>query len=218
MKLYGHDTSPYVRRIRVLLAELGLPFTRDLNNWTSPDLPRVNPLMKVPVLEDEGRVILDSRLIADFLYDRAGGSVPPPPPGHAPLQPALWRPGRRYDEENVLLLIDGAADSAINVFLLERDGIDRAASPYLRRQMERVATCLRYLDGLYAESDTLAPGTFAFVDIALVCALEWMIFRERYDVRAHENLARVLDRHKDRPSLAETHPARAQTPPLPPLR
>lgn len=215
MKLYGHDTSPYVRRIRVLLAELGLPFTRDLNNWASPDLPQVNPLMKVPVLVDEGLTILDSRLIADYLYDRACGRVAPPPPGHPPLQPTLWRPDRRYEDENVLLLIDGAADSAINVFLLDRDGID---SPYLRRQMERVAACLRHLDGLYGEGDTLAPGTLAFADIALVCALEWMIFRERYDVRAHGNLARVLDRHRDRPSFAETHPSRAQTPPLPSLR
>ena len=56
MKLYGHDTSPYVRRVRVLLTELGLPFERDANGWSNPSeaFLRINPLLRVPALEDDG--------------------------------------------------------------------------------------------------------------------------------------------------------------------
>ena len=60
---------------------------------------------------------------------RAGG-----PP--RPFQATLFREGRRYDDENVLLVIDGALDSAINVFLMERDGVLPSASSYLGRQQQ----------------------------------------------------------------------------------
>ena len=52
LKLYGHDTSPYVRRIRVLLAELGLPFVRDSRSWTvaDADVLKLNPCLRVPAL------------------------------------------------------------------------------------------------------------------------------------------------------------------------
>ena len=75
MILYGHDTSPYVRRVRALLAELGLPFDRDMNSWSVPDATvlRINPMLRVPALVDGGQVLLDSRLIATYLYERYGG-------------------------------------------------------------------------------------------------------------------------------------------------
>lgn len=228
MKLFGHDTSPYVRRVRALLAELGTPFARDPMSWVAPseEFSRLNPINKVPALIDEeagGLALLDSRLIATYLYDRAaarGQALPAPPPGREPLQGALFHPQHRYQDENVLLLIDAAVDSAINVFLLEQDGVGRDASPYLARQADRVARCLTWLDGRYAAGPTLHPGALGFVDIALCCALDWMLFRQRYPVLDHPNLARFLDHHRDRPALEQTHPRHAQSaaPPRAPRR
>jgi glutathione S-transferase len=81
MKLFGHDTSPYVRRARVLLDELGVPFERDAHGWAnaSEEMLQRNPLMKVPVLLDEERgnqVIIDSKLIAAYLYERSPSAAP----------------------------------------------------------------------------------------------------------------------------------------------
>jgi glutathione S-transferase len=219
MKLFGHDTSPYVRRVRVLLAEKGVPFDRDPNGWmnASEEMLRLNPLMKVPVLLDEGagpgggdQAVLDSKLIAGYIYDRVVDRFPGPPPAAGlPLQATLWRPGHRYDDENVVLAIDGATDSAINIFLLEQDGVRPAASSYLQRQERRVASSLTWLDGLYAGRTTLGDGALAFADIALMCALDWMAFRKRYEVSRHQNLCRVVEAHRERPSLASTHPSLA---------
>ncbi len=222
MKLLGHDTSPFVRRVRVLLAEKAIPFVRDTHGWqnATPELLQVNPLMRVPVLLEQGagqgagqdpgdHVIIDSKLMATYLYDRYPDPPPAPPAGHPPLQVALWRADHRYDDENVVLAIDGAADSAINVFLMERDGVLPAASAYLRRQNDRIESCLVWLDRLYQGRTTLSNEALAFADIAVICALDWMAFRKRHEWSHHQNLRQMIQRHRERPSLAETHPARA---------
>lgn len=222
MILYGHDTSPYVRRVRALLAELGLPFDRDMNSWSVPDATvlRLNPMLRVPALADGGQVLLDSRLIATYLYERYGGcqgslyASGAAPVGQSPLQVTLFHPEHRFDDENTLLCIDAAVDSAINVFLLEMDGIPAERAPYLLRQQQRIRSCLTWLDEKMAGRETLHPGCFSFVDIALTCALDWMRFRRRYAVEEHRSLERFLDQHKERPSLAATHPSKAQGPGL----
>jgi glutathione S-transferase len=213
MKLFGHDTSPYVRRVRVLLAELGVPFERDVHGWQDAveEMLRRNPLMRVPVLVDEARgdqMLVDSKLMAAYLYEHSA-AAPAAPAGHVPLQPTLFREGRRYDDENVLLVVDGALDSAINVFLMERDGVLPAASSYLERQQHRVERCLIWLERAYDGRTTLGDGVVSFTDLSVVCALDWMTFRKRYDVTRHPALCGVAERHRDRPSLAATHPSQA---------
>lgn len=221
LKLYGHDTSPYVRRIRVLLAEKGLPFERDPHSWSvaTAEVLRINPMLRVPAMADidpsrhhhdeQAQYLLDSKIIAAYLYDRYPQAPPPPPPGAVPLQSTMFHLKHRYDDENALSCIDAATDSAINVFLLELDGISRDKSAYLQRQMERVRSCLSWLDALLANRPTLHEGSFSYFDIGLVCALEWMLFRQRYAVREHAHLAQFLDRHASRPTLAATHPSLA---------
>jgi glutathione S-transferase len=217
MILYGHDTSPYVRRVRVLLAEKGLPFDRDADSWVNPSAAvlRLNPMLRVPALVDEGQALLDSKLIATYLCERYPQPPPPPPAGHLPLQPTQWHPEHRWDDENTLLAIDAAVDSAINVFLLELDGIAAERAPYLGRQQTRLRSCLTWLDGKLAAGPTFHPGVFAPLDIALMCALQWLQFRNRYPVQEHAALSRFVAAHAARPSLATTHPALAQGATLP---
>lgn len=217
MKLYGHDTSPYVRRIRVLLAELGLPFERDANSWSNPDAEvlRLNPLLRVPALTDGELLLLDSKLIATYLYDRYPSSPPAPAGNELPLQRTLWHKEHRYDDENMLLVLDGATDSTINVFLLEMDGLKPAEVPYLKRQLQRVQSSMAWLDEKLAGKVSLHDGAVSFFDLSLVCALQWMQFRDRYPVAQHPNLLRFISAHKDRPSLQATHPSLAQNTALP---
>lgn len=212
MKLYGHDTSPYVRRVRVLLAEKGLPFSRDSDSWNKPDAAvlKLNPMLRVPALVDGDQALLDSKVIAAYIYERHPQPPPAPPAGHPPLQPTLWHPEHRYDDENTLLAIDAAVDSAINLFLLELDGVATERSPYLLRQRERIASCLTWVDSRLTGGTTFHAGVFAATDIALMCALQWMEFRRRYPVENHPNLVRFVAANASRPSLDATHPSRAQ--------
>ncbi len=211
MKLYGHDTSPYVRRVRVLLAEKGLPFTRDSDSWNNPNAAvlRLNPMLRVPALVDGEQALLDSKVIAAYLYDRFPQPPPPPPAGLLPLQPTLWHPEQRWDDENTLLTIDSAVDSAVNLFLLELDGIPAEKSPYLARQYERVKTCLTWVENKLAGRTTFHAGVFTQLEIALLCALQWMQFRNRYPVADHPGLIHFVAAHAARPSLLSTHPSLA---------
>jgi hypothetical protein len=54
-----------------------------------------------------------------------------------------------------------------------------------------------------------------YLDIALCCSLEWMLFRQRYPARQHYNLARFLDSNAGRKTLRETHPSLAQNTAMP---
>jgi len=70
MKLVGSLTSPYVRKVRVLLAEKELKHEfLEESAWTAETtVPRYNPLNKVPALVlDDGHSIYDSAVISEYL-------------------------------------------------------------------------------------------------------------------------------------------------------
>lgn len=73
VKLFVSNTSPYARKARLLVAERRLPVEMTVvNPWQDPpDLLEWSPLGQVPVLVEAGRVLLDSRVICEYL---AGGS------------------------------------------------------------------------------------------------------------------------------------------------
>ena len=207
MKLFGHDTSPYVRRIRILLAELQLPFERDTHGWQDPsaDFLAASPIQRLPVL-DRGngtavRYLYDSKVIAEALY-----ALPHPLPGGAPpFQDSLWNPAAEGEDRNVVSVSDGGLDALVNVFCLEADGIKTAQSPYLRRQEQRGRDCLDWLERLYAGRTTL-NGRLSFADVSVICALGWVRFRNRMDLSPWLGLAMLEAAHQDRPSVASTRP------------
>lgn len=85
MKLYGSLTSPFVRACRIAAIELGLEgvieFEPTLVRPTQPNMDygkSINPLRRVPALETEdGDVIIDSRVIIDYLNERGSGNLIP---------------------------------------------------------------------------------------------------------------------------------------------
>jgi glutathione S-transferase len=211
MKLFGHDTSPYVRRIRALLQELEIPFERDKGDWLkpSPDFLRVSPVGRLPAMvvqqNGEDLPLFDSKVIAEWLLSHAP-SGQKTSATETPFQRVLFHPLHHYQDENVLTVMDAALDSAISVFVFERDGLARATAPYLLRQEARVKTCLTWLDAAYEKKATLHDGAFAFVDLSLMCCLDWLTFRKAYDVTTHANLAYFFKQNRSRASLVATDP------------
>ena len=69
MKLIGSLGSPYVRKVRIVMAEEGLDFSsRSRNIWGSDAILKSNPLGKVPCLMMEGgETVFDSRVIVEYL-------------------------------------------------------------------------------------------------------------------------------------------------------
>jgi glutathione S-transferase len=201
MTLFGTTTSPFVRKIRIHALEMGVPFT--LVDTASDDgqaaLRKVTPLWKVPVAVMDGVPILDSRIILRELWDRHGALA---------SVHNLRRPGEgttRVAEENLLTVIDGVLDSAINRFYLLRDGLPETG--YIAKQKERFENALAYaatqLRGAYF-TDIPKLG---ITEISLICALGWLTFRDQYRLADHGVLFNFARAHQGRDSVQVTAPA-----------
>ncbi len=189
MKLYGTTTSPFVRRVRVVAAEVGEPVDRvdTATDAGMAQLREVSPIRKVPVAVVDGRTLYDSRVIIDWLVTTRGwGGVQPP--------------RDRWREQNLLNAIDGALDSVIQLFYLRRDGVSVDGTPYAQRQLDRADAIFAWL------APQLRPQAFALPEISACCALDWMDFRQAYPTERAKGLDAVRAALRDRPSMAATRP------------
>ncbi|HVZ72173.1 MAG TPA: glutathione S-transferase N-terminal domain-containing protein [Polyangia bacterium] len=177
MKLFGTTTSPYTRKIRILLRAAGVEatFVDTRTDEGAGALMRLAPVGKVPVVELEGteageggtRVLPDSGLIAAWLWTHhrpaivaAGFSIAPDD----------------WDDRARLVVVEGALDAAINRFYLLRDELPDQG--YVTRQRDRVATSLAAIDA--ALPPFARPLTASA--LSLGCGLDWMIFRNVVDL------------------------------------
>jgi len=194
VRLYGTTTSPFVRRVRVVAAEVGEAV--ELIDTATEDgqakLRAKSPIWKVPIAEVDNRLLYDSRVIIDWLTTTRGWG------GLAPAHD-------RWREANLVNAIDGALDSAIQVFYLRRDGIPVEGNPYARRQHERCAAIFEWLAGQLVAGVRFGDG-LGFAEVSLVCALDWMDFRQAYPTGNHPSLAPLRTAWAERPSLRATRP------------
>lgn len=195
MKLYGTTTSPFVRRVRVVANEVGEPVDRvdTVPEAGQAALREVSPIRRVPVAVIEGKTIYDSRVIIDLLTTTRG-----------------WRdlspPRDRWRDQNILNAIDTALDGVIQLFYLRRDGIAIDGTPYAQRQLERTETIFAWLGTQLATGGKTFEAGLGIAEISLVCALDWMDFRDAYPTKKAAAVESVRAAWRDRPSLAASRP------------
>lgn len=195
MKLYGTNTSPFVRRVRVVAQEVGEAVDR-IDTATEAGqaaLREISAIRKVPVAVIDGRTLFDSRVIIEWLTTTRGfGSFAPP--------------RDRWREHNIVNAIDAALDSVIQVFYLRRDGVPVDGTPFAQRQFERADAIFAWLaTQLTAERTTFGDG-FSLAELSVVAALDWMDFRNVYDTSRASGLAALRETWVERPSLVATRP------------
>lgn len=178
LEILGTPTSPYVRKVRILLAAIGVPHvvvdTREALG--AERLAAVAPLGKVPVLIAGDQVVPDSALITHWLWRR--------------YPDALRAAGFALDPDDLddrarQTVVEGCMDAAIHRFYVLKDLPDRG---YVTKQGDRVRTSLRWLDG----RSTFARPVRA-ASLSLGCMLEWMQFRDVVELRAYPGLTRFLE-------------------------
>ena len=200
MKLVGSRTSPYVRKVRVILAERNLPFEFvEESAWNADTtVPRYNPLNKVPALVlDDGDSIYDSAVISEYLDAVSGGTLLPRDP--------LARAKVRRDEA----LGDGIADAGITAFLERKREAGRQDPGWISRQMSKVEAATAALAKRLGQGAYLGGAQPNLADIACACALFWAEFRmPELDWRGkHANLKAWAERMEARPAFASTRPS-----------
>jgi glutathione S-transferase len=197
MKLYGSLTSPYVRRIRFIALELGVPFSiiDTMTEEGQAELRKKNPLWKVPYAELEATKIWDSHAITDYLLETSG-----PGPFRLTSQTDRWQ------ESNLIYAMDGALDSGINLFYLGKDGVTSETSVYIKKQKDRISSVILYLKAQLKE-DFFFPGPkLGRAEINFFTVIDWLRFREVYPVAEDPILTGFLAKHSQNPNWEKTAP------------
>ncbi|WP_022978995.1 glutathione S-transferase N-terminal domain-containing protein [Ideonella sp. B508-1] len=204
MKLIGSLTSPYVRKVRVVLAEKKLDCQFVLEDvWARDDILASNPLGKVPCLVMEGgEAVFDSRVIVEYVDMLSPVGKLIPATGRERAEVRTWE-----------ALADGLLDASVAV-RLEQTWPGRAegerSQAWIDRQMVRVHSALQAMSrGLAEKTFCAGAGThFTLADIAVGVALSYLDFRfPAIDWRAaHPNLQRLHDKLAARQSFIDTAP------------
>jgi glutathione S-transferase len=205
MKLIGALTSPYVRKVRIVMAEKKLDCELVLTDVIASDeILKYNPLGKVPCLVMEGgEAVFDSRVIVEYLDALSPVGRLIPPSGRARAEVRTWE-----------ALADGLLDAAILVRMESifpgRTEAQRSQA-WIDRQMGKVHSALAAMAKGLGEKAWCAGNQFTLADIALGCALGYLDFRfPQVGWRAgYPNLARLAEKLDKRPSFADTRPPSA---------
>lgn len=199
MKLVGSLTSPFVRKIRVILAERSIrhDFLEE-SAWTaSTTVPRYNPLNKVPALElDSGESIYDSAVISEYLDAISGNTLIR---GDAQAR-ALVRRGEA--------LGDGLADAGITVFLERKRDASRQDAAWIARQLDKVNASIAAVGRELGDQPYIGGEQMNLADIACACGLFWAEFRMP-ELGWRQSDARMktwAERMEMRPSFQATRP------------
>ena len=206
MRLIGAVPSPYVRKVRVVLAEKKLDYRFVPEDVWADDtqIAAANPLGKVPCLVMDGQdAVFDSRVIVEYLDTLSPVGKLIPPSGRQRVEVKTWE-----------ALADGLMDAAI-LARLERTWPGRAESErsqaWIDRQMKKVDDALTAMSAGLADKPWCSQGVhLSLADIAVGCALGYLDFRcPELDWRGrHANLAHLLDdKLMQRPSFADTIPS-----------
>ncbi|WP_431288418.1 glutathione S-transferase family protein [Roseateles chitinivorans] len=206
MKLIGSLPSPYVRKVRIVMAEKKLDYQFELEDvWGSDNILKINPLGKVPCLVMEGQdsitgAVFDSRVIVEYVDTLSPVGRLIPERGRERCEVRTWE-----------ALADGLIDACVAA-RLEHTWSGRApaerSEAWVERQMNKVLASLQAMANGLGEKNWCSGNHFTLADIALGCALGYLDFRfTEIDWRAaHPNLAKHFDKLMTRQSFQDTVP------------
>ena len=202
MKLIGALTSPYVRKVRIVMAEKKLDYQFELEDvWAEDSILKFNPLGKVPCLVLEGgEAVFDSRVIVEYVDTRSPVSRLIPETGRERTEVRTWE-----------ALADGVLDAAI-LARLEANWAGRApeqrCQAWIDRQMSRVHAALAAMSTGLGDKPWCSGIHLSLADIAVGCALGYLDFRFAHIAwrDTHPNLARLAEKLNARQSFLDTRP------------
>ncbi|MBP8061521.1 MAG: glutathione S-transferase N-terminal domain-containing protein [Polaromonas sp.] len=203
MKLIGSMTSPYVRKVRIVMAEKKLDYQFVLEDVWAADtsMPDANPLGKVPCLVMEGgEAVFDSRVIVEYLDTLSPVGKLIPVQGRERAEVKTWE-----------ALADGVLDAAI-LARLEATWAGRSegqrSKAWIDRQLGKIDTSLKAMSTGLGDKPFCSGVHFSLSDVAVGCALAYLDLRfAQIDWRErHMNLARLQEKLTQRSSFIETHP------------
>jgi glutathione S-transferase len=203
IRLLGSLTSPYVRKVRIVMAEKRIEYQLELEDVWAPDtrILESNPLGKVPCLiMEDGGAVFDSRVIVEYLDGMTPVAKLIPPSGRERAEVRTWE-----------ALADGVVDALILARLEQTQRPpEQQSQKWIDRQLQKVHTGVMAMSNGLGEKPWCNGHAYSLADIAVGCALGYLDFRfSHIDWRGqYPNLARLNEKLAARPSFVDTQPPR----------
>jgi glutathione S-transferase len=200
MKLIITLTSPFARKVRIVMAEKRIDYEPvvDIPWEAETRVPEFNPLGKVPVLVmDDGHTLFDSRVIVEYL-----DSISPlhrliPESGRPRIQVKRWE-----------ALADGVSEAAALIFLENRRPKAQRSQDWIQRQQRKVDLGLAAIAAELGDKTWCTGESYNLSDVAVGCALGYLDLRfpEIEWRRSYPTLAMLADKLSQRQSFKDTMP------------
>ena len=203
MKLIGSLTSPYVRKVRIVMAEKKLDYQLKLENVWDPStqIQSYNPIGKVPclIMEDEG-ALFDSRVIVEYLDTLSPVSRLIPQAGRERAAAKCWE-----------ALGDGTLDAAVTIVKERQRAAQEISQSWIERQYGKIDAALTAMSTGLGEQPFCMGVNYSLADVSVGCTLGYLDFRfPDIDWRsAHPNLGRLYAKLAARASFIDTQPPKA---------
>ncbi|HOI53491.1 MAG TPA: glutathione S-transferase [Azonexus sp.] len=200
MKLIGSHTSPYTRKVRVVLAEKKKEYEFIVDHPRSPDssVPDLNPLGRIPtLLLDDDTALFDSRVIVEHIDNITPNNKLLPAPNRERTEVKRWE-----------ALADGLCDAAVSAVMEGLRPANEQSPDWIARQRDAIARTLRFMETHLGEKSYCMGTHFSLADIAVGVALGYLCLRfpDLDWVTDHPNLARLYEKLMQRQSFIDTVP------------
>jgi len=203
MKLIGSPTSPYVRKVCIVMAEKKLDYRMVAEDvWSAQTtIHASNPLGKVPCLVLEGgEALFDSRVIVEYLDTLSPVGKLIPTNGRERAEVKTWE-----------ALGDGLLDAAL---LARMEAVwphrsaEQRSQAWIDRQMGKISEALRAMSQGLADKPYCSGAHMTLSDIAVGCAVGYLDFRFP-DINwrgSYPNLDKLYDKLMQRQSFIDSLP------------
>lgn len=201
MKLIGSLSSPFVRKVRVVMAEKKLDYEFVLENVWADDtqISQYNPLGKIPclIMDDNGS-LFDSRVIVEYLDTLSPVGRLIPPQGRERAAVKCWE-----------AIGDGVLEAAAAIHIERtKRAPELISEAWIARQHNKITAALEFMDKGLDEHPFCMGVNFSLADVAVGCALGYLDLRlPNLDWRSrHSNLQRLNEKLSARPSFIGNQP------------
>ncbi|MEY3996371.1 MAG: hypothetical protein RL344_714 [Pseudomonadota bacterium] len=200
LRLIGSTTSPYTRKVRIVMAEKKIEYHFEIENvWDSQVvISRHNPLGKIPcmVMEDD-TAVYDSRVIVEYLDTLTPVSKLIPSAGKERVVVRTWE-----------ALADGLSDAAIAA-RLEQTWAGRTdeqrCQAWVTRHLVKIQNALRTMSDSLGEKSWCFGNSYTLADISVCVALAYLDLRfPAINWRDNVNLAKLYDKVSQKQSFIDT--------------
>lgn len=192
MKLYATPLSHFSRKVRILLDLHSVPYEFiDVGNVAEGSLETFigNPLLKVPVLDDQGTWLIESDHIAEYVTDKFDS------------KDSFKVRAKDVQALNTRAVLNGIMSEEVKIILAKRTGVPTGDYVFFDNAFEAIHNGLQWLES-NGNFDRESPG---YKEFHLTCVFEHLAYYDLLPLN-FRTLRSTVDAVLKNPKVKQTSP------------